>query len=320
MTLYCSGAVAYESRQAISTQLEVRVAASGAGSASSDASRALVAEWQAYLANPIRQPVHLRDILSVASPVAVSRLTGAENLPATSDSQSVNGRLARYVFFDFPGVVDATPLLRAVSSEPEIESAHVSYGFPLTPDPLLGTPWGFDPPQSYQWGMHVLELPDSWEWSTGNALVAVLDNGLDVTHPDLAAFDPLGNYQGGNFIAQRAWDYGPGGSNVDERKPYDLSPECSANFIPPWVGHGTHVTGIIAATTGNGIGVAGACPHCALYIAKTFQYVCYKGQPLIRALPEIVASAGNGVMDNVGAQVANLSGGIRSRWRLWKYR
>ncbi|MFH1218021.1 MAG: S8 family serine peptidase [Pseudomonadota bacterium] len=70
--------------------------------------------------------------------------------------------------------------------------------------------------------------------------VAVLDTGIDYTHPELA-----GNYQGG-------WDF-----VFDDNDPYDDS----------WNSHGTHVAGIIAAAP-NGTGVVGVAPNAGLYGVK----------------------------------------------------
>ncbi|BDV43728.1 peptidase S8 [Geotalea uraniireducens] len=71
--------------------------------------------------------------------------------------------------------------------------------------------------------------------------VAVLDTGIDYTHPDLAA-----NYKGGyNFIA-------------DNNDPFDDAYGTS---------HGTHVAGIIAALN-NGTGVVGVAPGASLYAVK----------------------------------------------------
>jgi hypothetical protein len=64
--------------------------------------------------------------------------------------------------------------------------------------------------------------------AAGSAVVAVLDTGVDVSHPDLA-----GNIvSGASFVDGSAWSTDPNG-------------------------HGTAMAGIVAAETGNGIGVAG---------------------------------------------------------------
>lgn len=70
--------------------------------------------------------------------------------------------------------------------------------------------------------------------------VAVLDSGIDYTHPELAD-----NYQGG-------WDF-----VFNDNDPFDDS----------WNSHGTHVAGVIAAAA-DGSGVVGVAPNAALYGIK----------------------------------------------------
>lgn len=70
--------------------------------------------------------------------------------------------------------------------------------------------------------------------------IAILDTGIDYTHPQLSA-----NYRGGyDFV-------------FTDNDPYDDS----------WNSHGTHVAGIIAATA-DGTGVVGGAPDASLYAVK----------------------------------------------------
>src|SRR4051794_2462307 len=89
-----------------------------------------------------------------------------------------------------------------------------------------------DPLRSQQWGLDMIEADAAHQVSTGaGATVAVIDTGVYAAHPDLA----------GRLLA--------GHDFVDG----DSTPQ-DAN------GHGTHVTGIIAADAGNGIGIEGVAP------------------------------------------------------------
>jgi subtilisin family serine protease len=91
-----------------------------------------------------------------------------------------------------------------------------------------------DPLRSAQWGLDAIHLaapvPAGAPAGAG-ALVAVIDSGVDATHPDLA----------GRVVA------GP-----------DIVDNDSDPSDP--TGHGTHIAGIIAAASGNGIGGAGIAP------------------------------------------------------------
>jgi thermitase len=84
---------------------------------------------------------------------------------------------------------------------------------------------------SLQWGPQMIRADYAWNTTTGSdaILVAVVDTGIDYTHPDLIAnYVPLG----------RDW--------VDDD-----------DFPLDDHGHGTHVAGTIAATMNNAMGVAG---------------------------------------------------------------
>lgn len=80
------------------------------------------------------------------------------------------------------------------------------------------------------------KLPGAWDISTGSTgvLVAVLDTGIDYTHPDLA---------------QNIWT-GPSGEHGYDVVNKDADPMDDH-------GHGTHCAGIIGAAGNNGVGVAG---------------------------------------------------------------
>ena len=92
------------------------------------------------------------------------------------------------------------------------------------------------------WGMMRIGAPEAWAISRGSrdVLVGVMDSGIDIHHPDLAANvdTSLGrNLLGGNDIPANGHDYS---------------------------GHGTHVAGTIGAVGNNGIGVAGVVHHVTL--------------------------------------------------------
>ncbi len=82
----------------------------------------------------------------------------------------------------------------------------------------------------YQWNLPIIETEAGWGIGKGseNVIVAVVDTGADMTHPDLQ-----GRLQPGYNVID------PASSPMDD------------------VGHGTHVAGIIAALVNNTEGVAG---------------------------------------------------------------
>jgi len=97
------------------------------------------------------------------------------------------------------------------------------------PDPLL----------AQQWGVFAIGADSVWSTTTGTGVtVAVVDSGSG-PHPDLAP----------NLLAGRTYfglTESPDGNDVDLQ------------------GHGTHVAGIIAAASSNGIGGAGVAPNAKI--------------------------------------------------------
>jgi serine protease len=86
--------------------------------------------------------------------------------------------------------------------------------------------------------------------------VAVVDGGMDITHPDLAANvllneadPPNGIDDDGNGYVDdyRGWNFGTGNDDPGQLQ----------QIVPVAVRHGTHVAGIVSAVTDNGRGVAG---------------------------------------------------------------
>lgn len=82
----------------------------------------------------------------------------------------------------------------------------------------------------YQYYLNNIRAPQGWDYTTGSpaVIIAVLDTGVDLSHPDLSSKLTAGY----DFVQK------------------DAIPQDEH-------GHGTHVAGIAAAATNNGAGVAG---------------------------------------------------------------
>ncbi len=80
-------------------------------------------------------------------------------------------------------------------------------------------------------------------------VVAIVDDGLETTHPDLSP----------NYAAADSWDFGQNDSNPSPVYP----PPVSWND-PEEDSHGTSVAGVMAARGGNGTGTAGSAPQAGL--------------------------------------------------------
>jgi len=99
----------------------------------------------------------------------------------------------------------------------------------------------------YQWGLDVVGAEDAWAHATGDGIiVAVIDTGVDGTHPDL---------QG-----KVTWGFAPRTNTV-------LEPGINSDQN----GHGTHVAGIIAAND-DGKGIMGLAPDVRIMPIRIFEY------------------------------------------------
>jgi subtilisin family serine protease len=102
-----------------------------------------------------------------------------------------------------------------------------------------------------QWALQRVEAPYGWAASNGEGvIVAILDSGVDLDHPDLS--DSLW-INPGEVVGNGVDDDGNG--YVDDLYGWDFI--GYDNLPGDGNGHGTHVAGIAGATTDNGIGIAG---------------------------------------------------------------
>ena len=133
---------------------------------------------------------------------------------------------------------------------------------------------GSDPLYSQQWHLGAAHVPEAWAYLESQGLppggnrdivVAVIDTGVDYTHPDLAA----NIWTNSREIA---------GNNKDDDADGYVDDVHGANMISNSGdpqddhGHGTHVAGIIAAQADNGIGGVGVAYNVQIMPIKAAQY------------------------------------------------
>jgi hypothetical protein len=220
---------------------------------------------------------HEKDIREVV-PV-FSRLTGGRSLSvapttvaasfATSVQDSENEDLAGINMLRISSKADLERIRKDLARTPGIEYVH------RVPRRWLAAAHTKtnDPLFARQWGLRAIGWHHHLPLDVSAVRVAVLDTGIDMTHVEFL-----------NKVSSYTHD------NV---RHLDI------------VGHGTHVSGIIAAATNNAAGIAGIC-KCDLNIWKIFGDMAdpYDGQFYVD--PILYQRALNAAR-NSGMQVMNLS-------------
>jgi thermitase len=127
-------------------------------------------------------------------------------------------------------VAESVQSYRKNSAVDYAEPDHIAIAYGVPNDTYYGQ----------QWGMTQINAPDAWgvTMGSGSIMIAILDTGVDLDHQDLA-------------------------SKIVSSKNFS-----SSNTVDDKYGHGTHVAGIAAAVTNNGMGVAGVGYNCSIMNVK----------------------------------------------------
>ncbi len=131
-------------------------------------------------------------------------------------------------------------------------TVHALAGDITTPD---------DPYYNLQYGISDINLFELW-WqpviSKEAPVIAILDTGVDIEHPDLAA-----NIWTNEAEAKGASDYDDDNNGyTDDLHGWDFVNQTGR--IGDYNGHGTHCAGIAAASGFNGLGIIGANPNARI--------------------------------------------------------
>jgi thermitase len=174
---------------------------------------------------------------------AADRLAARQAADVAFD-EALTGVRAQVV--DFDGGVAAA--VRRLERQPGVVHAQPNYRYRALAvaapnDTFFGDLWGLEDPATPNPGVDVLE---AWAKTRGaGQVIAIVDTGVDLSHPDLQA---------------NLWQR-PGGIHGRDFVDGDDDPD-DYNF------HGTHVAGTAAALAGNGLGVAGVAPQAKIMAVR----------------------------------------------------
>ncbi len=234
----------------------------------------------------------LEDIEASAVAERLASLPGVESVSAITDTSYAVTAASLDVFDDL-GVTVAEDGFFALSGDP-----YEPYQWPLDNrgDNLDQLSLPSVPAQSIDADVDGLEARTG---ATGvGVVVAVVDSGVDFAHPDL----------NGSAWLNPGEDCASGPGNgiddddngfVDDCTGWDFGSDDPIGYDGDNDAHGTHVAGLIAATAGNGIGIAGLAPE-----AEIMDLRVDSADGVIRA--SAIARAIRYAADN-GADIVNLS-------------
>lgn len=202
-----------------------------------------------------------------AAAAGAAKALAKYNLRVDQDLVGLNASLVHVA----PG--DELTIAKQLQGDPLVASAEPDY-LAFADSLYIAAP-GVQPDDAYwarQWAPRRLQTPLAWEVTTGQpaVLVAIIDSGIDLNHPEFA----------GRIVA--GYDY-VGSDPV----PQDDN------------GHGTHIAGLIAAAGNNGLGVAGTAWGVRLLIYKALNS---QGTGSASAVAQAVSAA-----VNQGARIITLS-------------
>ncbi|MBI5440468.1 MAG: S8 family serine peptidase [Deltaproteobacteria bacterium] len=146
-------------------------------------------------------------------------------------------------------------------ADPDVEYAEPDYVLHALTTPN-------DPSYANLWGLAQIRAPAAWDGTTGSQdmVVAVIDSGIDYTHPDLKP----NLWTNAAELNGRPGVDDDGNGVVDDV--YGLNAVANSGNPLDDDDHGTHVAGVIGAVGNNGVGVTGVNWNVRVMACKFLDY------------------------------------------------
>ncbi|QOJ28454.1 MAG: S8 family serine peptidase [Ignavibacteriales bacterium] len=238
--------------------------------------------------------------LSIAERFSVLGVKDAAQFYRGSGIEAKNSGFDRIVVIRYENTsIDPLYFAQKIKSLPEIEWAEPRYIYETSYTPN-------DPSLNNQYALTRIQAAAAWDISKGDTsvFVGIVDTGVDWDHPDLQAnmkinWNEIPNNglddDNNGFVDDRiGWDFG-GLNGTPDNNPMEDRPD-----------HGSHVAGISAAVTDNGVGIASIGFKVNWLAVKTSQDDNRnpQGQPYV-----VYGYEGITYAADMGAQVINCSWG-----------
>jgi subtilisin family serine protease len=203
-----------------------------------------------------------------SNPTTATRDRARRAARATSTTR-ITRRSARTEVFGLARGQSVAKAIESLSADPNVLSVEPDYVLHSTatsndPDYMNGLLWGMygdATSPANEWGSQAGEAWAAGHTGSRDVYVVVIDEGVDVAHPDLAAnmwtnpFDPVDGIDN------------DGNGYVDDAHGWDFFSN-DASVFDGGDAHGTHVAGTIGGVGGNGRGVVGVNWNVTMISAK----------------------------------------------------
>jgi serine protease len=246
---------------------------------------------------------------------AIDELAG-EQIPVTADGAVDVEAVMEDAGIDFEQAEPIAGDVWVVETDADLADVEDLPGVAAVEEDFVVVPAAEDPYLAQQWGLHnfgqtvagspgIATADIGWRAAQtrvdgSGVVVAVVDSGVELTHPDLVNSIWVNT---GEVCGNGIDDDGNG--YVDDCNGFDLVNRDGTPFdqrtsggAPVDNNHGTHVAGIIAAATANGVGVAGISSGARIMSVKVFE----NGSTTISTIIQGIDYASSN-----GADIINLS-------------